>query len=190
MKKSKGNMAIRLAAILAAVLLLSASPALNCFAAGNFIIRDYDVKIEVNEDDTYLVTETLDVEFTAPSHGIYRVIPKKTTLDRDGQLSKYVAGVKKFEMLSGQKVSDESDSDNYIFKIGDSKKYADTKTRYQYSYIYDTKGDHFKGGDELYYNMVGTTWETPSIDHVSFEIVFPNDIDVDRQQCQRAVRGS
>ena len=170
----------RLPAIIAAVLALCMCAPLSCFAASDFIIRDYDIKMVVNEDDTYEITETVDVEFTAPSHGIYRTIPKQTTLDRDGQLSRYMAGVKSFTMLSGQPCEDESDSRRYMFRIGDEDSYADTNTRYQYSYVYDTKGDHFKGGDEVYHNMVGTAWEAQGIDHVSFEIVFPKDIDMSK----------
>lgn len=170
----------RLPAIIAAVLALCMCAPLSCFAASDFIIRDYDIKMVVNEDDTYEITETVDVEFTAPSHGIYRSIPKDTRLDRDGQLSQYVAGVKRFKMLSGQPFEDESDSQNYMFRIGDPDVYADTNTRYQYTYVYDTRGDHFKNGDEVYHNMVGTNWEAQGIDHVSFEIVFPKDIDMSK----------
>ena len=170
----------RIAALLLAALILCMSTALSCFAASNFVIRDYDIKMVVNEDDTYDITETLDVEFTAPSHGIYVIIPLKTTLDRDGQVSQYYADIKGFEMLSDQSVSVESGSDEFSAKIGDPDRYADTVTRYQYHYTYDTKGDHFKGGDEVYYNLVGTGWEAQSIDHVSFEVVFPKDIDMSK----------
>ena len=161
-----------------AMFMLLCSSAFSVYAASNFIIHDYDIKMVVNEDDTYEITETLDVEFTAPSHGIYRTIPKKTTIDRDGQISRYNAVIKDFTMLSGQPFKESSDSDDYDFRIGDPDKYADTNTTYQYSYIYDPKGDHFKGGDEVFHNMVGTSWEARSIDHVSFVITFPEDIDM------------
>ena len=137
----------RLLAIIAAAMVLCMNAVFGSCAASDFIIRDYDIKMVVNEDDTYEITETVDVEFTAPSHGIYRTIPRQTTLDRDGQLSRYMAGVKSFTMLSGQPCEDGSDSSRYMFRIGDEDSYADTNTRDQYSYVYDTKGDHFKGGD-------------------------------------------
>ena len=44
--------------------------------------------------------------------------------------------------------NEEKDGDAYLFRIGDPDKYADTETHYEYTYIYDTRGDHFKGGDE------------------------------------------
>ena len=46
-------------------------------------IHDYYIEMNVNEDDTYDIYEKLVVEFTAPSHGIYRTIPLRTRLDRD-----------------------------------------------------------------------------------------------------------
>lgn len=169
----------RMVIIAAAVIMCFGAQSL-VFAASDFIIRDYDIHMVVNEDDTYQITETIDVEFTEPSHGIYRTIPLKTRLDRDGQVSQFNAAVKNFEVLSGQEFSDESDSETACFKIGDPDQYTDTHTQYQFKYVYDTGGDHFKGGDEVFHNMVGTAWEAQSIDHISFEITFPQDIDMSK----------
>ena len=66
MKKNK--LILLLTAIMCFTIL--ALPA-GVFAASDFIIRNYNIRMVVNEDDTYEITETLDVEFTAPSHGIY-----------------------------------------------------------------------------------------------------------------------
>lgn len=169
-----------LTVILSAAAALCLSAAAVCSAAGDFIIRDYDVSMAVNEDDTYKITETLEVEFTAPSHGIYVSIPLRADLDRDGQRSQYSAKVRDFTMLSEQPVTVENRSGEFSAKIGDPDRYADTVTTYRYSYIYDTGGDHLKGADEVYHNLVGTGWEAGSIDHVSFEVVFPKDIDMDK----------
>ena len=149
-------------------------------AASDFIIKDYDIQMQINEDDTYQITETVDVHFTAPSHGIYRVIPTRTVLLRDDQKSYFYGKVKDFKMLSGQPVDETKGEDGWYFKIGDPDRYEAEDTIYQYSYIFDMGGDHLKGADEVYYNMVGTSWETPSIEHVTFRIAFPKDIDMDR----------
>ena len=168
-----------IAALLALLLLAGwATAAPEAHAASNFVIEDYDIDMVVNEDDTYLITETLDVRFTAPSHGIYRVIPYYVRLDRDGQKSAFYAKVSDFQMLSGQPWSEESTGSQWNIKIGDPNRYADENTTYKYSYVFDMKGDHLKGADEVYYNMVGTSWEAQSIDHVSFRITFPKDIDM------------
>ncbi|MBQ3281186.1 MAG: DUF2207 domain-containing protein [Eubacterium sp.] len=172
----------RLAAIAlmvaAAAVMLVALSCVDSHAASDFRITDYDIDMTVNEDDTYLIHETLQVEFTAPSHGIYYVVPLKTTLERDGQKSVYYAKVKDFEMISGQPYKNQSDDGQAYYRIGDPNAYADTQTTYEYSYIYDTGGDHFNDGDEVYHNLVGASWEAQSIDHVSFRVTFPKDIDM------------
>ena len=149
-------------------------------AASNFWIDDYDIQVVVNEDNTYDITETIKVHFTWQSHGIYRTIPLRTSLDRDGQRSTYFAKVRGFEMLSGQKWEDESEYDEFNARIGDEDMYADKDTVYKMSYTYDPQGDHFKGGDELFYNLIGTSWEAQSIKHVSFDVQFPKAIDMSK----------
>ena len=148
-------------------------------AASNFIITDYDIDMVVNEDDTYTITETIDVHFTYPSHGIYRSIPYRTTLIRDGQESTFYGKVRDFQMLSGQKWKKEA-SDEFNIRIGDPDKYESTDTTYKFSYVFDMRGDHLSGADEVYYNMIGTNWEAQSIDHVSFKVTFPKDIDASK----------
>ena len=177
LKTAKRAFAVVLLSVFAAAFCLLPQEAL---AASNFIIEDYDIQVIVNEDDTYTITETIDVHFTLPSHGIYRTIPLKTTLDRDGQKTTYFAKVKDFTMLSGQDWENESESKTFSARIGNASWYADTDTVYQMRYTYDTRGDHFKGGDELYYNLIGTSWEAQSIDHVSFDVIFPKAIDMSK----------
>ena len=178
MKTSLVKTAVRIAAILAAALVLCLSAAIRTSAASDFIIRDYAVNMTVNEDDTYMIRETVKVEFTAPSHGIYVSIPLRADLDRDGQRSQYAVKVRDFRLLSDQPYETENSDGEFRVRIGDPDEYAPTETTYRYSYLYDTGGDHLKDADEVYHNLVGTSWEAQSIDHVSFEVVFPKDIDM------------
>ena len=170
---------ISLAAALAAALVLCLASAADSFAAGDFIIRDYAVNMVVSEDDTYQITETVKVEFTAPSHGIYVNIPLRTELDRDGQKSSYYAEVRDFRMLTDQPYSVDDDRSAFHVKIGDPDRYAETQTTYRYSYVYDTGGDRLRDADEVYHDLVGTGWEARRIEHVSFEVVFPKPVDTD-----------
>ena len=149
----------------------------DAHAESNFVINDYDIDMQVNEDDTYLITETLYVHFTAPSHGIYRTIPYKISLDRDGQQSRYYGRVKDFTMLTGQPVDEEKGEEAMFYKIGDPDRYESTDTTYKYSYVFDMRGDHLKDADEVYYNLVGTSWEAQTIERIRFRITFPKDID-------------
>ena len=163
--------------VMAAFGIWMAQPA---YGASNFVIEDYHIDMQVNEDDTYLIKETMDVRFTQASHGIYRTIPSRTRLDRDGQVSVFYGDVRDFKVLTGQPFDQSKDDENFYFKIGDPDRYADENTRYVFSYTYDMRGDHLKDGDELYYNLVGTGWEAQSIDKVSFEVTFPRPIDMNK----------
>ena len=170
-----------LIAVMAALMIAGGMfTAQSVHADSNFIIEDYNIDMQVNEDDTYLITETLDVHFTAPSHGIYRVIPYYMHLDRDGQVTNCYGKVSNFQMISGQPVDSEKGDNSWFFKIGDPNQFAEDDTIYQYSYVFDARGDHLSGADEVYYNLVGTSWEAQSINHVSFKITFPKDIDMNK----------
>lgn len=180
--KDKHNIASALcvAALALVFILCAALSPQPVHAAGNFVIEDYDIDMQVNEDDTYLITETLKVRFTAPSHGIYRTIPYRVRLDRDGQLSVFYGKVRDFQMLSGEPVEKEKGDEAYFYKIGDPDKYAATNTTYKYSYVFDMRGDHFNDADEIYYNLVGTSWEAKTIKHVTCTVTFPKAIDMNK----------
>ncbi|MBQ9060403.1 MAG: DUF2207 domain-containing protein [Firmicutes bacterium] len=169
--------AVRLTCILLGLTACGIWLAQPVHGAGTFEIENYNIDMQVNEDDTYLITETIDVRFTQPSHGIYRTVPYKTSLDRDGQRSVFYGDVRDFQMLSGQPVKKTREDESFIFKIGDPDQYADENTTYQFSYVFDMRGDHLKNGDEVYYNLVGTGWEAQAIDRVSFRVTFPRSID-------------
>ena len=160
-------------AVLAAI--IAAGSPLAC-AASNFYIRSMNVDVKVNEDDTYDIIETLDVTFTQPSHGIYRKIPYEAELDRDGQTSRFRAGIRDFKMISGQKYKDTSDDYYFNMRFGDENKYEKTEATYKYKYTYDMKGDHLKGADEFYYNLAGTEWEAQSINKIEYKVSFPKKI--------------
>ena len=83
-------------------------------------------------------------------------------------------------MLSGQEWEDESDSSKFNARIGSAGWFTDTDTVYKMRYTYDNMGDHFKDGDELYYNLIGTSWEAQAINHVTFDVKFPKDIDMSK----------
>ncbi|MBQ9014685.1 MAG: DUF2207 domain-containing protein [Firmicutes bacterium] len=170
--------AVRLACMLAVLTAFGLWLAQPVHGAGNFLIDDYRIDMQVNEDDTYQITETIDVQFTQASHGIYRSIPYRTTLDRDGQKSSFYGEVRDFQMLSGQPYEKSKGDEAYVFKIGDPDRYAEENTTYQFSYVFDMKGDHLKNADEVYYNLVGTSWEARSIDQVKFTVTFPKPIEM------------
>lgn len=55
----------------------------NVYAADNYIINNYHVKATINENNTYDIEEKISVEFTKPSHGIFRKIKSTAELLRE-----------------------------------------------------------------------------------------------------------
>ena len=48
--------------------------------AGGYTITNYDIKIDVKENNVLYVNERIDVYFDYERHGIYRIIPIKNTV--------------------------------------------------------------------------------------------------------------
>ena len=57
-------------------------PNISMADGGRYTIKSYDVNMKVNENNTYDITETINANFTANSHGIIRKIPIKNTVRR------------------------------------------------------------------------------------------------------------
>jgi len=65
----------RFLAFLVSILLLFSLFPKASQAASNYVITDFQADIEIRQDTSLLVTETIETEFYAKKHGIYRVIP-------------------------------------------------------------------------------------------------------------------
>lgn len=150
---------------------------LNCYAY-DYDILNYDIDIVVNENNLLKIKETIEVNFNEYRHGIYRTIPLVNDVTRiDGSHEKnrvVISNVKVNENFSKFRENGEiklqiGDADNTI--IGD-------KT-YVISYDYFLGNDKNVNYDELYYNIIGTSWDT-EIKNVSFKITMPKSFDVSK----------
>jgi len=144
-------------------------------AAYDYNIKSYDIKIIVNEDNTMDITETIGAYFSYNKHGIYRKIPLKNEVVRnDGTKSSNRA------VISNIEVSDEFTTSNEggykVIKIGDANKYVRGDKTYTISYKYNLGKDPVKDYDELYFNLIGTEWDT-SISNITFSITMPKSFD-------------
>lgn len=125
--------------------------------AENFEIMNYDVEIDINKDKSAYITETIDVNFTHPSHGIYREIPAKGAEISDIYVSEH---------------NSKSHTANSInIKIGDPNIYISGPHQYKIQYRYS----YFDGKNEFYHNIIGTEWKT-NINNVNFRILFPEEV--------------
>ena len=61
---------------------VGASPNSYMYSYHDYVIDEYDVNIKVNEDNTFNITETIDVNFNEHKHGIFRKIPMNNTISR------------------------------------------------------------------------------------------------------------
>lgn len=142
----------------------------------DYYIDTYHVNIEVEEDNTFHITETLTYNFVQDHHGMTRVIPLWHTRNReDGSESKIYAKVSNVK-CSDPIASTERDSKNYTIQVGSADTYVHGEKTYTLSYDYAMGKDPLRKADELYFNIVGTEWECP-IANISWEIHMPKTFD-------------
>ena len=147
----------------------------NISLAENFYIKNYDVEMNVAQNKTITITETIDVFFTTSSHGIYRKIPTKNQVVRadDTTYTNY-ADIKNISVDNQFKTS--LQNNHLIIKIGSPDKLVEGDQRYTIKYDYTPSDDKLKENDELYFNIIGTEWDT-NIEKSSFYIELPFSFD-------------
>ena len=157
-------------------------------AANGYTIKAYDVKMVVNEDNSFDITETITTDFTQAKHGIYRKIPTKNTVNRvDGTSSKNRAKITNIKV--NEKFSTSTENGYKVIKIGDANKTLTGEHTYVISYTYDIGKDKLKDADELYYNLVGTEWDT-TINYLTFTIQMPKKFDKEKLGFSAGTYGS
>lgn len=156
-------------------------------AQGNFIINNYDIKAVVTKNAAVEITETIDVFFTAPEHGIYRFIPyqyKTTTLPGSSERADMdmTNGSTRRTILEDINVEKESFSvntrgDYYILKIGDDNNLISGEHRYVLHYTLLNTINFFKDKSEFYFNLIGDKWNA-DIKRAHFSVVLPGSLSV------------
>jgi len=130
----------------------------------DFLINDYHVVIELNEDGSSNIEEYIKLEFSEKARGIIRSI--KTTRDVGGNIQKYSiseisTGDKEF-MLT--KALGEID-----IRIGSGTEYLTGDQLYDISYRVENVITPYEDYDEYSWNVIGEKWETDIL-KASFEI--------------------
>lgn len=149
------------------------------YPENEYTIDKYDVDIVVNEDNTFNITENITANFLVPKHGIYRYIPVQNEVKRtDGSSVSMKARVE--NVISNMPVYNEyTESGNYVIQLGEEDVELTGLQNYKLSYTYKIPMDTVEGADELYYNFIGTGWDT-TIDNVTFSIHMPKDFDASK----------
>ena len=149
--------------------------------SAHYHISNYNVDMVVHDDNSYDITETITAELYN-KHGIIRQIPVINKVVRqDGTKETNRAQITNVLVKSNSKYSHEpytisKDSANVNIKIGDASKTISGTKEYVISYTYNLGKDFTKKYDELYFNLVGTQWDT-YIKNVSFKITMPKEFD-------------
>lgn len=125
--------------------------------------------VKVNEDYTYNVKETINVDFTSPKHGIFRYIPVSfgryeiKNISVDG----YVYDVNT-DHKSNYKI--------VKIRIGDKDQYLTGKKKYVINYKIVGIKEKKNSPDFLYLDLIPTTWNSP-IKYAKVNITVPKEID-------------
>lgn len=164
---------------------------------GGFYYESIHVEAVVHTDNVWEVTETMDVFFTEPRHGIYRYIPYTFSLNHDisqdpgqtpeynqGQVVQdwrnfdYVSDVEDIRVEGGEyQVSEESE--NTIIRIGSPDELVAGKHRYIISYKYVYREDRRPQYDYIFHTILGTDYNEEIKKftfRVEFEKPLPSDI--------------
>lgn len=140
-----------------------------------YYISAYNVEINVTEDNILQITEDIDAYFNEPRHGIYRNIPIRNSVARadgtTGTTRAKISGVRCSENYSSSYVNSD-----YVMQIGDEDTVITGAHHYRITYDYRLGKDILDGADELYYNIIGSGWDT-YIQNVTFKIKMPKKFD-------------
>lgn len=151
---------------------------INIKADSTYEITSYDVNIVVNENNKLEIVETIDANFKSEKHGIIRTIPTKNNIYRADGTSQVSKSRIKINSISDDYTMQRVNG-NYSIKIGKSNKTLIGKQRYVIDYDYFLRKDNSDTYDELYYNIIGTEWDT-IIDSVTFKITMPKEFDASK----------
>ena len=146
-----------------------------------YVIKNYNMDIVVNDNNTFDITETIDVKFTQyGKRGIIREIPRVNYLKRINEKNS-----KNIAYLSNLQVNDDfkftKNGKFYKIKIGKNDSVVSNQKKYIIKYRYDIGKDPLKNIDEFYYYIIGEGWDT-TIENVEFNIKMPKKFDEARMK--------
>lgn len=147
--------------------------------ADGFTIEEFNLILDVKEDNKVDVTEEITVNwYEYGHHGIYRFIP--TWLEytgKDGKTIKRRSEVSGLVAIGEQYTTDSVGRDKLRVKIGSANRTLPLGLyTYTISYEYDMGEDPFNNFDEFIFHAFGDFWGTP-IENSSIQINMPKEFD-------------
>lgn len=143
-----------------------------------YFLKNYDIQVDVNENNVLHVTEKINANFHVRKHGIYRYIPYQCDIRRaDGSQTSVKAKISNIECSEQYEKSYEDG--NIVLQIGSEDKTFKGEHSYSISYDYSIGTDTVDNSDELYFNLIGNGWDT-QIENVTFTVSMPKAFDKDK----------
>ncbi len=152
--------------------------------AQDFTVNEYNVKIEINKEGYFDVTEKYDVVFDVEKHGLWRKIPIEYNFeDEDGKVSKRSIKISKIKVPGWQYTTEGGwfGDHNLGIKIGDPDKYVTGEQVYIIQYRVDRSFIYEKNNDVFYWNLIGREW-VADFKKVNFTVELPEDLPLAKDQ--------
>jgi uncharacterized membrane protein YgcG len=127
-----------------------------------FVITKFHSDIVIRPDSSFIVTETIDVKFERPRHGIYREIPYQYR-DEFGENMVTPIRVLSVKNDAGKdwKYKAEKRGSVLNIRIGQPDRFVDGNQTYVITYRVENAILFFSDHDELYWNVTGNHWKVP-----------------------------
>lgn len=125
-----------------------------------FTINKFHSDIMIHEDSSFIVKETIDVDFHRPRHGIYREIPFKYRDELDKTIVTPINVISVTDE-SGRKLTYRVNKVSPLvnIRVGNTKRYVDGHQIYVITYQVQNAILFFVDYDELYWNVTGNAWK-------------------------------
>ncbi|MCX6816897.1 MAG: DUF2207 domain-containing protein [Candidatus Beckwithbacteria bacterium] len=134
--------------------------------AADYTVDNFKSLIEINQDTSLTVTETIEANFNVAKHGIFRIIP--VIYSANGRT---ING--EFKLLSiNAPYSSSRFNQSIKLQIGDPNKTIIGKQTYVIKYQLNNILQRYPEHDELYWNVTGHEWDT-TIATASAEVISP-----------------
>ncbi len=159
-------------------LLLIAAQAVPAFAV-NFTTDSFHTTLDVQENSSMHVTETISVNFESSGHGIFRDIWDYGTIwfDKDGELveTEMLYRLKHFK-CEGEEIKKSTETDYVSIRIGSPDRTVIGPHTYKLEYDVVMYRDTLDDMDQLYWNIMPMYWQT-DVEEFSFTIHMPKEFD-------------
>ncbi len=149
------------------------------FSENGYIIKNYNIDININENNQYRVKEDISALFQIEKRGIIRSLPT-----RYGNRNIHLSDIKVNAPFSLKNYSTGT-----TIRIGDPNRYLKGLQNYILTYDYNMGWDKNNNYDEVYYNLIGNEWDT-TIDNLTFSITLPKKFNTNKINFTVGNRGS